>query len=202
MNSLPIPSSIPDAGHLLPPGGRFGAALFARGAEKRRSLGGAGHFADHFRHLPAGTVYFNAANPDLQEVVNLPWITLAGWEIRYFLAVDGLSILLLLLTTLLTPISILSTWTAVEERVKDFMIFFLLLEVGMVGVFLAQDLFLFYVFWSFTLVPMYFLIGIWAVRAACTRRSNSSSTQWPAPSSCCWLSCGWVFIRVVFRCPI
>jgi NADH-quinone oxidoreductase subunit M len=59
------------------------------------------------------------------------------------------------------PISILSTWTAVEERVKDFMVFFLLLEVGMVGVFLAQDLFLFYIFWEFTLVPMYFLIGIW-----------------------------------------
>ena len=94
-------------------------------------------------------------------MVDLPWIPVAGWEIHYFLGVDGLSILLVLLTTFLTPISILSTWTAVEERVKDFMIFFLLLEVGMVGVFLAQDLFLFYVFWEFTLVPMYFLIGIW-----------------------------------------
>jgi len=104
---------------------------------------------------------FNPSNPDLQQVINLPWIPVAGWEIRYFLAVDGLSILLLLLTTLLTPISILSTWTAVEDRVKDFMIFFLLLEVGMIGVFLAQDLFLFYIFWEFTLVPMYFLIGIW-----------------------------------------
>jgi NADH-quinone oxidoreductase subunit M len=66
-----------------------------------------------------------------------------------------------MLTTFLIPISILSTWTAVEDRVRDFMIFFLLLEVGMVGVFLAQDLFLFYIFWEFTLVPMYFLIGIW-----------------------------------------
>jgi len=66
-----------------------------------------------------------------------------------------------LLTTLLTPLAILSTWKAIEERVKEFMIFFLLLEVGMVGVFLAQDLFLFYIFWEFTLVPMYFLIGIW-----------------------------------------
>jgi len=77
------------------------------------------------------------------------------------MGVDGLSILLVLLTTFLTPISILSTWTAVEDRVKDFMIFFLLLETGMTGVFLAQDLFLFYIFWEFTLVPMYFLIGIW-----------------------------------------
>lgn len=104
---------------------------------------------------------FNPANPDLQLTVNLPWIRVAGWNIAYFMGVDGLSILLLLLTTFLTPISILSTWTAVEERVKEFMIFFLLLEVGMVGVFLAQDLFLFYIFWEFTLVPMYFLIGIW-----------------------------------------
>ncbi len=104
---------------------------------------------------------FQAGNPDLQQVIDRPWIPVAGWEIHFFLGVDGLSILLLLLTTFLTPISILSTWTAVEDRVKDFMIFFLLLEVGMVGVFLAQDLFLFYVFWEFTLVPMYFLIGIW-----------------------------------------
>jgi NADH-quinone oxidoreductase subunit M len=104
---------------------------------------------------------FNASNPDLQLVSRYPWITVAGWNIQYFLAVDGLSILLVLLTTVLTPVSILSTWTAVEDRVKEFMIFFLLLELGMIGVFLAQDLFLFYIFWEFTLVPMYFLIGIW-----------------------------------------
>ena len=77
------------------------------------------------------------------------------------MGVDGLSILLLLLTTFLTPIAILSTWDAVQERVKGFMLFFLLLEMGMIGVFLAQDLVLFYIFWEFTLVPMYFLIGIW-----------------------------------------
>lgn len=104
---------------------------------------------------------FDPGNPDLQMIVKLPWIQIAGWEISYHLGVDGLSILLVLLTGLLTPLSILSTWTAIEERVKDFMVFFLLLEVGMMGVFLAQDLFLFYVFWEFTLVPMYFLIGIW-----------------------------------------
>ena len=104
---------------------------------------------------------YNMTSADLQLVAKHDWITVAGWNIQYFLAADGLSILLVLLTTILTPISILSTWTAVEERVKDFMIFFLLLEVGMVGVFLAQDLFLFYIFWEFTLIPMYFLIGIW-----------------------------------------
>ncbi len=104
---------------------------------------------------------FRASDVDLQLVARYNWITVAGWNIQYFLGIDGLSILLVLLTTLLTPISILSTWTAIEERVKDFMVFFLLLEIGMNGVFLAQDLFLFYIFWEFTLVPMYFIIGIW-----------------------------------------
>ena len=104
---------------------------------------------------------FQAANPEIQLEIKRSWIQVAGWDISYHLGVDGLSILLLLLTTFLTPISILSTWTAIEERVKEFMIFFLLLEIGMVGVFLALDLFLFYIFWEFTLVPMYFLIGIW-----------------------------------------
>ncbi|MFA5874877.1 MAG: NADH-quinone oxidoreductase subunit M, partial [Anaerolineales bacterium] len=104
---------------------------------------------------------FDKSNPDLQLGFTLPWIQVAGWNINFAMGVDGLSILLVLLTTFLTPISILSTWTAIEERVKDFMVFFLLLEVGMLGVFLAQDLFLFYIFWEFTLVPMYFLIGIW-----------------------------------------
>ena len=104
---------------------------------------------------------FKASDVDLQLKAQYDWITVAGWNIQYYLGLDGLNILLVLLTAFLTPISILSTWTAVEERVKEFMIFFLMLEVGMMGVFLAQDLFLFYIFWEFTLVPMYFLIGIW-----------------------------------------
>jgi NADH-quinone oxidoreductase subunit M len=104
---------------------------------------------------------FDASDPNLQLVAQYNWITVAGWNIQYYLGIDGLSILLVLLTSFLTPISILSTWTAIEERVKDFMVFFLLLEIGMMGVFLAQDLFLFYIFWEFTLVPMYFIIGIW-----------------------------------------
>jgi NADH-quinone oxidoreductase subunit M len=106
-------------------------------------------------------VNFQPSNPDIQLEINAPWFQFVNWTIYYHLGVDGLSILLVMLTTLLIPISILSTWTAVEDRVKDFMIFFLLLEVGMVGVFVALDLFLFYIFWEFTLVPMYFLIGVW-----------------------------------------
>lgn len=82
-------------------------------------------------------------------------------QIRLGMGIDGLSLMMVLLTTLLTPISILSTWEAVQERVKGFMLFFLLLEAGMLGVFLATDLVLFFVFWELTLVPMYFLIGMW-----------------------------------------
>ncbi len=105
---------------------------------------------------------FNPQEPGLQLVVRAPWIQIGStWNIEFHLGVDGISLLLILLTTFLTPISIASTWDAIQDRVKEFMIFFLLLEVGMMGVFLAQDLFLFYIFWEFTLVPMYFLIGIW-----------------------------------------
>jgi len=106
-------------------------------------------------------ILYDKTDPNLQMVINVPWINVADWTISYLMGIDGISILLVLLTTLLTPLAILSTWAAIEERVKEFMIFFLLLEVGMIGVFLAQDLFLFYIFWEFTLVPMYFLIGIW-----------------------------------------
>jgi NADH-quinone oxidoreductase subunit M len=106
-------------------------------------------------------VQIDPAESGIQLEARQSWIQVAGWNIDFYMGVDGLSILLVLLTTLLTPISILSTWTAVEERVKEFMVFFLLLETGMIGVFVSLDLFLFYIFWEFTLVPMYFLIGIW-----------------------------------------
>ncbi len=105
---------------------------------------------------------FDAGDPNMQLVVRAPWIEIGStWQIDFQLGVDGMSVLLVLLTTLLTPIAIFASWRAVEERVKEYMIFFLLLEVGMTGVFVALNLFLFYIFWEFTLVPMYFLIGIW-----------------------------------------
>jgi NADH-quinone oxidoreductase subunit M len=105
--------------------------------------------------------YFQIGNPDIQMEINTPWFQFVNWTISYHLGVDGLSVLLVMLTTLLTPISILSTWSAIDDRVKEFMIFFLLLELGMVGVFVSLDLFLFYIFWEFSLVPMYFIIGMW-----------------------------------------
>ncbi len=106
-------------------------------------------------------VRFDASQADLQLLENVPWIDVADFQISYQVGVDGLSLLLVLLTALLTPIAILSSWDAIQEGVKNYMIFFLLLEVGMLGVFLSLDLFLFYLFWEFSLVPMYFLIGVW-----------------------------------------
>ena len=109
--------------------------------------------------LIPGLGFFNASNPGLQLVERVPWIGAFG--VDYFLAIDGISLWLVLLTTFLTPITILSTFDSVHTRVRAFEAFMLALETGMLGVFLAQDLFLFYIFWEFTLVPMYFLIGIW-----------------------------------------
>lgn len=102
---------------------------------------------------------FVQASPALQLVEKAEWIP--QWGIYYAVGVDGLSLLLILLTTFISPLAILSSWTAIKDRVKEYYVFMLLLEVGMVGVFVALDLFLFYIFWEFTLVPMYFLIGIW-----------------------------------------
>jgi NADH-quinone oxidoreductase subunit M len=103
---------------------------------------------------------FDRTNPNLQLVIDQPWFQVAGLPVGFLMGIDGLSLLMVLLSTFLTPIAIFSSWTAVQERVKGFMIFFLMLEVGMVGVFLAMDLVLFYVFWEFALIPMYFLIGM------------------------------------------
>ena len=90
---------------------------------------------------------------------SVPWIQSPA--IRYHIGVDGLSLWLVLLSTLLTPICILVSWNSIQKNTKLFYAFMLLLLAGVVGVFVALDLFLFYVFWEVSLVPMYFLIGIW-----------------------------------------
>jgi len=92
-------------------------------------------------------------------VTDVSWISTPS--IRYHVGVDGLSLWLVILAALLTPISILISWRHVQDRVKEFYAFLLLLECGLIGVFVSLDLFLFYVFWEVSLVPMYFLIGIW-----------------------------------------
>jgi len=94
-----------------------------------------------------------------QFLVDVPWI--ATPDIHFAISANGISLWLVLLSTFLTPICVLISWNSIKDRVKEFFAFLLLLEFGLVGVFIAQDLFLFYVFWEVSLVPMYFLIGIW-----------------------------------------
>ncbi|MGD0908956.1 MAG: NADH-quinone oxidoreductase subunit M [Candidatus Acidiferrales bacterium] len=99
------------------------------------------------------------AAPRYQFMENHDWIPSIG--AHYTLGIDGISLLLVILTTLLGAISILSSWEAIKIRRKEYYILFLLLQVGMLGVFMALDFFLFYMFWEVMLVPMYFLIGVW-----------------------------------------
>ncbi|MEX1295793.1 MAG: NADH-quinone oxidoreductase subunit M [Candidatus Limnocylindrales bacterium] len=104
-------------------------------------------------------VSFDNDREGFQLVQTVDWIGFFG--IQYKVGVDGISLVLILLTTLLTSISILASFGPITTRVKEYMIAFLVLEVGMLGVFLSLDLFLFYVFWEVVLVPMYLIIGIW-----------------------------------------
>ena len=102
---------------------------------------------------------FDVSNPGMQFEESVGWIPSLG--IQYHVGIDGISLFLVLLTTILTPIAILSSWDSIEKRVREYYLFMLMLETGMIGVFVALDLFLFYVFWEVMLVPMYFLIGVW-----------------------------------------
>ena len=102
---------------------------------------------------------FDAASADFQFVERRDWIPAFG--ISYSVGLDGISLLLVVLTAFLTPIALLSSWESVGRKVKEFSIVLLLLEAAMIGVFVSLDLFLFYVFWDAMLIPMYFLIGIW-----------------------------------------
>lgn len=101
------------------------------------------------------------SNAEFQFVENVPWIAAGPFVMRYFIGIDGISLWLVILTTFIMPIAVLSTYTAVEEKVKEYMILLLLLETGMLGAFISLDMFLFYIFWEVMLIPMYFMIGIW-----------------------------------------
>ncbi len=102
---------------------------------------------------------FRAIRPGMQFEEFHAWIN--SPPINYHLGMDGLSLLLVLLTAFLTPFGILVSWTSITTRAKEFFLFLLALETGMVGVFVALDLFLFFLFWEAMLIPMYFLIGVW-----------------------------------------
>ncbi len=101
---------------------------------------------------------FDKQTADMQFIEKISWIP--AFNIHYFLGIDGLSMPLVILTTLLTLLSVIASFN-IESRVKEYFFWFLMLETGMLGVFVSLDFFLFYIFWEVMLVPMYFLIGIW-----------------------------------------
>jgi NADH-quinone oxidoreductase subunit M len=105
--------------------------------------------------------HFNASQGTMQFEKSVLWIQTGTFKIYHHFGIDGISLFLVILTTFLTPLAILSSWNSIAKRVKPYMICLLLLETGMIGVFCALDLVLFYVFWEVMLIPMYFLIGVW-----------------------------------------
>ncbi len=102
---------------------------------------------------------FRENETGFQFLTKFPWIK--SLNISYHIGIDGVSLFLILLTTFLTPLTILSSWESIKNNVKEFLFFFLVLETGMIGVFASLDLFLFYIFWEAMLIPMYFIIGVW-----------------------------------------
>ena len=102
---------------------------------------------------------YDPAVPGWQATVDLPWIDM--WGVRFAIGVDGISLMLVLLTTFIMPLAVLGGWTSVRARVHSYHALMLVLTTGMLGVFVARDPFLFYVMWEVMLIPMYFIIGIW-----------------------------------------
>ncbi len=102
---------------------------------------------------------FDPTTSAFQATVEWPWI--ATWGVQFALGIDGLSLMMVLLTTFLMPLAVLGGWTSITKKVHGYHVLMLLLTVGMLGVFVARDLFLFYVMWEVMLIPMYFIVGIW-----------------------------------------
>ncbi len=102
---------------------------------------------------------FDKTTAQMQFMENYPWIS--SWNINYFIGIDGISILLVLLSTLITILCVLISWYSITDKVKEFYIALLLIEGSMIGVFCSLDLFLFYIFWEAMLIPMYLIIGVW-----------------------------------------
>ena len=102
---------------------------------------------------------FDTSSHEMQFVTRVPWIPV--FNINYAVGVDGISVLLVLLTTMITPMCVLCSWKAIDTRVKEYMIAILVMEAMLIGVFVALDLFLFFVFWEAELIPMFLIIGVW-----------------------------------------
>ena len=142
---------------LLPLAGAF-ILLFIRDAGAVRRIALVFSLAELVLCIPL-VANFDTATATMQFAESHEWIK--AWNIYYKLGVDGISVLFVALTALLTVISIMVSWTAIQDRVREFMIAMLVLEAAMIGVFTALDLFLFYIFWEAMLIPMYLLIGVW-----------------------------------------
>lgn len=155
--SLPLLSLIT----FLPLAGAIGLIFIPR-EERRRLFLTAMVFAGAALLLSLVlAVRFDEAEAGPQFVENAAWL---GYGIRYHLGVDGINLWLVLLTTFLVPLVLLATAPFIRDRFKEYLLFLLMLETGMTGVFLALNLFLFYVFWEAALIPMYFLIGVFGGR--------------------------------------
>ena len=130
-------------------------------AENEKLIKYFGLFVSTIVFLLSVYIYFNfdSDNSSFQFVHQFKWIETLN--IHYKVGIDGMAMLLVLLTTFLTPLTLISSWSSVKKKVKEFTFFMLFLEVGMLGVFVSLDLFLFYIFWEAMLIPMYFIIGIW-----------------------------------------
>src|SRR5712692_9174185 len=115
-------------------------------------------FASFLSSLPLVS-RFDKNTPGFQMVESADWIPSIG--AKYLIGIDGISLLLVMLTTLVGFLAIFSSWNAIDDRVKEYYAMFLLLQTGMIGVFVSLDFFLLYVFWELVLVPMYFIIGVW-----------------------------------------
>ncbi len=148
---------------LFPMLGALVVAFIGRGSEentdllKKAAIGVS--LAEFLLSLPL--LGYNATQAGYQFVANKHWIEAGGLNIRYHVGLDGLSLWLVLLTTLIVPIALLASYNSITKRVRGYLVLMLVLEAGMVGVFCSLDMFLFYLFWEVMLIPMYFIIGVW-----------------------------------------
>ncbi|MBI3635364.1 MAG: NADH-quinone oxidoreductase subunit M [Candidatus Rokubacteria bacterium] len=143
----------------LPTVGALALLFVPRAAERVLRLGALGVALATFVVSVPLYVRFDGSTADYQFEEMARWMPSLGAS--YHVGIDGISLLLVLLTTFLTPIALASAWHAIEDRTKEFVITLLVLETGMLGVFVSLDVFLFYVFWEAMLIPMYFVIGVW-----------------------------------------
>jgi NADH-quinone oxidoreductase subunit M len=144
---------------LLPIAGAILIAVLGKESQALIKIAGLGVSTATFVASVVLFLAFDETAAGMQFVERYQWI--AGFDASYHLGVDGIAMLLVVLTAFLTPIALLASWESIGHRVKGFVVSMLLLEAGTIGVFMSLDLILFYVFWEFMLIPMYFIIGIW-----------------------------------------